>query len=66
MQSTTDVQALVLEVAEKHDVICKLRQQLCCKDEHEKQKDAHRCYKEKVIRDLRREIKKVRTHITNR
>lgn len=54
-----DVRALVLEVAEKHDAICKYRNELNRLEEQLKQKDLHIYFKDNIIRDLRREIKKV-------
>lgn len=47
------------EVAEKHDAMSKYRNEVKRLEEQLKHKDLHIYFKDNIIRDLRREIKKV-------
>lgn len=58
-QSSIDTRALVLEVAEKHDSIVKYRNEINVMEEELKRKDVHIHFKDEIIRELRRECKKV-------
>lgn len=50
-----DARVLILEVAERHDAIIKLKNELNDMEEQLKQKDAHIQFKDEIIKELRRE-----------
>lgn len=54
-----DVRALVHEVAEKHDAMCKYRNEVKRQQEQLKHQDRQMYFKDNIIRDLRRESKQV-------
>lgn len=58
-KTSIDTRALVMEVAEKHDSIVKYRNEINAMEEELKRKDVHIHFKDEIIRELRRECKKV-------
>lgn len=59
VKTSIDARALVMQVAEKHDSIVKYRNEINAMEEELKRKDVHIYFKDEIIRDLRRECKKV-------
>lgn len=58
-QAALDARVLILEVAERHDAIIKLKNELNDMEEQLKQKDAHIQFKDEIIKELRRERREV-------
>lgn len=56
---TADIRGLVMEVAEKHDTIVQCRREIMDMEEQLKLKDTHINFKDQIIKELRRERKKV-------
>lgn len=54
-QSAVDTRVLVLEVAERHDIILKLKNEVNELEEKLKQMDNHIHFKDEIIKDLRKE-----------
>lgn len=54
-KAAIDARVLILEVADRHDVIVKLKNELNDMEEQLKQKDTHIQFKDEIIKDLRRE-----------
>lgn len=55
LQSAVDTRVLILEVAERHDVILKLKNEVNELEEKLKQKDTHIHFKDEIIKELRKE-----------
>lgn len=53
------VKALVLEIAEKHDIIWQYRNEIYDMEEELRLKDKRIFFKDEIIKELRRECKKV-------
>lgn len=54
-----DSEALVMEIAIKHDDLSRIRRELNQLEEQLKAKDSHIAFKDNIVRDLRKEIRKV-------
>lgn len=53
MQAAVETRVLVLEVAERHDIIIKLKNEINDMEQQLKQKDTHIQFKDEIIRELR-------------
>lgn len=56
-QATADIQILVKEVADRHDVISNLRTEVNVLEDKLKQMDTHVQFKDEIIKDLRKKRK---------
>lgn len=54
-QATVEARVLVLEVAERHDIIVKLKNELNEMEQLLMQKDTHIQFKDEIIRELRQQ-----------
>lgn len=55
LKAAVEARVLVLEVAERHDIIIKLKNELNEMEQLLKQKDTHIQFKDEIIRELRQQ-----------
>lgn len=55
LQAAVEARVLVFEVAERHDIIIKLKNELNDMEQQLKQKDTHIQFKDEIIKELRQQ-----------